>query len=129
MAIFAREFPDADAKILLLADIRRVFEVEAANALPSKTLIAALHGLDADWNEFHGVRGGQQPHKLKRPSSRPCCANSESGRARSGRRRGLPKAEAQRAIGVCSLKRHGAPIALKMPAHRHTLAKSRPYDL
>jgi hypothetical protein len=33
--------------------------------LPSKTLLAALHGLDADWNEFRAIRGEQQPHKLE----------------------------------------------------------------
>ena len=65
MLIFAREFQDADAKILLLGDIRKVFDAEAVDAMPSKTLLDALYALDADWNEFRGVRGEQQPHKLK----------------------------------------------------------------
>ena len=65
MGIFAREFQDADVKVLLLSDIRKVFDTSKVDRLPSKMLLAALHGLDADWNEFHGIRGAQQPHKLK----------------------------------------------------------------
>jgi Protein of unknown function (DUF3631) len=65
MVHFAREFQDADVKILLLSDIRKVFNAHAVERLPSKTLLGALTVLDADWNEFHGVRGEQQPHKLK----------------------------------------------------------------
>jgi hypothetical protein len=65
MVIFAREFQDADVKILLLGDIRKVFDMHAVDRLPSKTLLSAMHAMDADWNEFHGVRGEQQPHRLK----------------------------------------------------------------
>ena len=65
MLVFAREYHDADVRILLLGDIRKVFDTSRVDRLPSKTLLAALHGLDADWNEFHGIRGEQQPHKLK----------------------------------------------------------------
>lgn len=65
MGIFVREFQDADAKILLLSDIRKVFDTSKLDRLPSKTLLAALHDLDSDWNEFHGIRGAQQPHKFK----------------------------------------------------------------
>jgi hypothetical protein len=65
MITFAHEFQDADVKILLLSDIRKVFDARKVDRLPSKTMLGALHGLDADWNEFRGVRGDQQPHKLK----------------------------------------------------------------
>ena len=65
MVIFAREFQDADVKILLLSDIRKVFNAHSVDRLPSKTLLDALNVLDADWNEFRGVRGEQQPHKVK----------------------------------------------------------------
>jgi Protein of unknown function (DUF3631) len=65
MIHFAREFQDADVKILLLGDIRKVFDACGLDRLPSKTLLDALNVLDADWNEFRGVRGEQQPHKLK----------------------------------------------------------------
>jgi hypothetical protein len=66
MAIFATEYSDADAKVQLLVDIRRVFDTQEVDRLPSKTLLDALHGLvDSDWTEFRGTRGDQQPHKLK----------------------------------------------------------------
>jgi hypothetical protein len=66
MVIFAREFQDADVKILLLNDIRKVFDAHAVDRLPSKRLLDALHGLDeAGWCEFRGVRSEQQPHRLK----------------------------------------------------------------
>jgi Protein of unknown function (DUF3631) len=66
MVAFAREFQDADVKILLLVDIRKVFHAKAVDRLPSTTLLTALHEMDdADWKEFRGIRGDQQPHKLK----------------------------------------------------------------
>ena len=65
MGIFAREFQDADVKVLLLSDIRKVFDTSKVNSSAKQDMLAALHGLDADWNEFHGIRGAQQPHKLK----------------------------------------------------------------
>jgi hypothetical protein len=66
MTVFAHEFQDADVKILLLADIRKVFDAQAGtDRLPSGVLLSALHGLEADWTEFHGVRGEQSPHRLK----------------------------------------------------------------
>jgi hypothetical protein len=72
-----REYVDADVKIVLLTDIRRVFDAHAADRLPGAVMHAAdrlpgavllgpLHEMDtADWAEFHGVRGDQQPHRLK----------------------------------------------------------------
>ncbi|SDK15083.1 MULTISPECIES: DUF3631 domain-containing protein [Bradyrhizobium] len=65
MVIFGREYQDADAKILLLTDIRKVFDAHKADRLPSKILLDALNDLNADWCEFRGVRGEQQPHKLR----------------------------------------------------------------
>ncbi|SFJ71857.1 DUF3631 domain-containing protein [Bradyrhizobium sp. Gha] len=66
MLIFAREYHDADIKILLLADIRKVFDIRNVDYLPTKILLDALHNLDeADWCEFRGVRSDQRPHKLK----------------------------------------------------------------
>ena len=47
MVIFAREFQDADVKILLLSDIRKVFNAQAIDRLPSKMLLDALHAFDA----------------------------------------------------------------------------------
>lgn len=66
MTFFAHAFQDADVRILLLIDIRKVFTTKAADRLPSKTLIDALNAIDdSDWREFRGIRGDQQPHKLK----------------------------------------------------------------
>jgi hypothetical protein len=66
MIAFAREYQDADAKILLLADIRKAFDACGLDRLPSTTLLAALHDLDGgEWSEFSGVRGDQHPHKLR----------------------------------------------------------------
>jgi hypothetical protein len=66
MIHFVREYHDADVRLILLDDIRKVYDAHAVDRLPTKALIAALLDLDdADWNEFRGVRGEQQPHKLK----------------------------------------------------------------
>lgn len=66
MAVFAKDFKDADARILLLTDIREVFDTKAVDRLPSVTMLDALYGFDdADWAEFRGIRGDQSPHKLK----------------------------------------------------------------
>jgi Protein of unknown function (DUF3631) len=66
MLVFSREFKDADIKILLLGDIRKAFDARKEDRLPTKTLLADLHALgDSDWPEFRGLRGDQQPHKLR----------------------------------------------------------------
>jgi hypothetical protein len=63
---FARAFQDADVRILALIDIRRVFDANDVDRMTSKALLDALHDLaDSDWTEFRGLRGDQQPHKLK----------------------------------------------------------------
>jgi hypothetical protein len=66
MLTFANELQDADCKIALLGDIKKVFDVSGADRLASAELLGSLHDLDAsDWTEFYGVRGEQQPHRLK----------------------------------------------------------------
>jgi hypothetical protein len=66
MIHFAREYQDADAKILLLTDIRKVFDACGLDRLASKALLDALHAMDdAGWCEFRGARDDQQPHKLR----------------------------------------------------------------
>jgi Protein of unknown function (DUF3631) len=66
MLTFAREYHDADVKILLLTDIRKVFDARQVDFLPTKTLLEALYAVDeAEWCEFRGIRGDQPPHKLK----------------------------------------------------------------
>jgi hypothetical protein len=66
MIIFARDRWTVDLQALLLSDIRRVFDMRADDRLPSKMLIDALCDLDgAEWCEFRGTKGNQQPHRLK----------------------------------------------------------------
>jgi hypothetical protein len=66
MTIMAREHQDADAKLLLLGDIRKVFDAAGADRLPSSVLLTALHDLDdAGWCEFGGISDEQAPHRLR----------------------------------------------------------------
>jgi Protein of unknown function (DUF3631) len=66
MIKFAAEFQDADARVALLESIRRVFDASRLDRIPSRTLLDELHQMnDADWKEFPGIRGEQQPHPLK----------------------------------------------------------------
>ena len=66
MTAFAHAFQDADVRILLLIDIRAVFNACGLDRMSSKSLLDALHDLvDSDWTEFRGIRGEQSPHKLK----------------------------------------------------------------
>jgi hypothetical protein len=65
MAEFAREAHDADIKITLLSDIRRVFDTRGVDIIWTQDLVEALHDLDADWEQFRGIRGDQHPRRLK----------------------------------------------------------------
>jgi hypothetical protein len=66
MIRFGREYQDADAKILLLKDVRNAFDACGLDCMSSKTLLDALHALDGcEWSEFSGARGDQQPHTLR----------------------------------------------------------------
>jgi Protein of unknown function (DUF3631) len=66
MLTFAREYEDADAKILLLGDIRKVFDLHRVDCLLTKHLLEELYALDgSEWCEFRGPRGDQQPHKMR----------------------------------------------------------------
>ena len=62
---FAGEHQDEDAAVVLLRDIRDIFDGQGVDRLPSKTIVDRLNGADdAMWSEWRGVRGNQQPHKL-----------------------------------------------------------------
>jgi Protein of unknown function (DUF3631) len=64
MMVFLRERHDVDCKINLLIDCRKAFG--KLDRILGKTLLAALHAMDdAEWTEFRGVRGDQQPHKMR----------------------------------------------------------------
>jgi hypothetical protein len=63
---FSAEYQDADARITLLDAIRQVFNAGGYGRISSHALLDELHTLnDADWKEFLGVRGEQQPHRLR----------------------------------------------------------------
>jgi hypothetical protein len=64
--VFAAEHSDEDVKVLLLADIRRVFVDDQISA---ESLLKQLLGLDdALWSEFRGEHGDQAPKPLTRPT-------------------------------------------------------------
>jgi Protein of unknown function (DUF3631) len=62
---FAGEHRDEDAAVVLLRDIRDIFDMRGVDRLPSKTIVDDLHGADdAMWPEWRGINGNQQPRKL-----------------------------------------------------------------
>jgi len=63
--IFAAEYQDEDAAVVLLRDIRGIFDERGVDRLPSKTIVDHLnHADDAMWSEWRGIGGNQQPRKL-----------------------------------------------------------------
>jgi Protein of unknown function (DUF3631) len=63
--VFAGEHQDEDAAVILLRDIRDIFDGRGADRLPSKTIVDHLNGADhALWSEWRGIHGDQQPRKL-----------------------------------------------------------------
>jgi hypothetical protein len=69
IALMERSYRDADVKVQLLSDIRKVFNANRLTGLTrltGKELLAKLHILEgSDWSEFSGVAGDQQLHKLR----------------------------------------------------------------
>ena len=62
---FARSHHDEDASVLLLADIRKVFDAHGADRIASATLVAKLVEMDDSmWSEWRGLRDDQQPRRL-----------------------------------------------------------------
>jgi len=62
---FARSHHDEDCQVLLLRDIRAVFDARIVDRLASAVLVADLHAIDdAMWSEWRGLRGGHQMHRL-----------------------------------------------------------------
>jgi hypothetical protein len=56
---------DEDAAVVLLRDIRNIFDGRGIDRLPSKTIVDHLNGADdALWSEWRGINGNQQPRKL-----------------------------------------------------------------
>jgi len=62
---FAGKYEDEDAAVVLLRDIRDMFEERHVDRLASKTIVDHLNSADeAIWSEWRGIRGDQQPRKL-----------------------------------------------------------------
>jgi Protein of unknown function (DUF3631) len=64
---FSKGYHDEDMPVLLLQDIRKVFEKfpTTLTYFPSSLLVASLHAFeDAPWSEWSGVQGNQSPRKL-----------------------------------------------------------------
>lgn len=63
---FARLHHDEDAGVILLDDIRTIFDRLGADRIASEDLIRALleHDGEWSWSEWRGMRDDQQPRKL-----------------------------------------------------------------
>jgi hypothetical protein len=62
---FASAQQDEDAGVVLLHDIRDVFNARSVDRMFSVELVRALNNIDdAMWSEWRGLRGDQQPHRM-----------------------------------------------------------------
>jgi hypothetical protein len=62
---FTQSYRDEDIVVILLRDIREIFDARGVDRLNSQTLIDALNAMDdAGWSEYRGPHGDQQPRKL-----------------------------------------------------------------
>jgi hypothetical protein len=62
---FAGGYHDEDVVVLLLRDIRTVFNTRGVDRIASKTLVDALVDMDdAGWSEWCGIRDDRQPRRL-----------------------------------------------------------------
>jgi uncharacterized protein DUF3631 len=62
---FAEGYRDEDIVVILLRDIREIFDARGVDRLISKALVDALNAIDdAGWSEYRGPHGDQQPRKL-----------------------------------------------------------------
>jgi hypothetical protein len=63
--LWAGDHQDEDAAVVLLRDIRDIFDARGIDRLPSKTMVDHLTSADdAPWSEWRGSHGNQQPRKL-----------------------------------------------------------------
>jgi hypothetical protein len=62
---FARSYHDEDIGVILLSDIRDIFNRTGADRMTSVDLIAALLDVEeSGWSEYRGMHDDQQPKKL-----------------------------------------------------------------
>ena len=61
---FDGEHQDEDAAVVLLRDIRDLFNGRRLDRLPSKAIVDDLNAADdATWSEWRGIHGNQQPRR------------------------------------------------------------------
>jgi hypothetical protein len=64
-AVWAGQHQDEDAAVVLLGNIRDIFDARGVDRLPSKTMVDHLTAADdGPWSEWRGINGNQQPRKL-----------------------------------------------------------------
>jgi hypothetical protein len=64
-AIALTKHQDEDFGVILLSDIRDIFNRTTADRLPSKVIVEALNDMsDAPWSEWRGPKGDQYPRKF-----------------------------------------------------------------
>jgi Protein of unknown function (DUF3631) len=61
---FATGYHDEEASVILLSDLRDIFNRSTADRASSEYLIEQLHDLDSMWLEYRGIRDDQPPRKL-----------------------------------------------------------------
>jgi hypothetical protein len=62
---FARGHCEEDVAVILLRDIRTIFDAYGLDRLTSKVLVDALNAMDdGGWSEWRGIRDDQRPHCL-----------------------------------------------------------------
>jgi len=55
---------DDDPGVILLRDIRALFDGRQVDRLASAAIVETLNGLDGLWTEWRGIEDDQQPHRL-----------------------------------------------------------------
>jgi putative DNA primase/helicase len=63
----SRAYRDEDSAVLLLSDIRKIFDQKGVDRISSQALVAALlelEGGEMNWAEFQGINDQQLPRKL-----------------------------------------------------------------
>jgi hypothetical protein len=123
---FARSHHDEDIGVILLSDIRNIFNRTGADRMTSVDLITALLDVEeSGWSEYQGVRDDQQPRKvsagemarlLKPFGIRPRSVWPIASAAKAS--------AAAKATTVRSASRLGHAIAMSQAAHRHKTVKS-----
>jgi len=63
---FAQSGRHEDPVVILLRDIRSIFDAQGIDRITAKALVAALHEMgDGRWSEFCGAQRNRSPHKLR----------------------------------------------------------------